>query len=148
MSSRKKKKKRDKKKRSHLLKPRLPQGFEDTVVIESPPGQKKMSEVLLDFVEPYSDQWRNEAELRTLLNIATLVWNASLLTGSQREEAIQDMIQAVPPEGRVDFRRILDDMIQRKMALFAGNKRAILSFEVSKTPTGPYVSVISSLDPG
>jgi hypothetical protein len=148
MSSRKKKKKRDKKKRSPLLKPRLPQGFKDAVVIQSPPGEEKMSEVLLDFVEPYSDQWRNEADLNNLLNMATLAWNAALFSDSQREEAIRDMMQAVPPEARVEFRTILDAMIQRKISHFAGNKRVILSFEVTRTPKGPHVSVMSTLDPG
>jgi hypothetical protein len=143
-----KKKKRSRKKGARRSKPRPPrQGLlEDARVVVSPPGERKMSEVLLEFVEPYSGQWRTEEEFKKLLTVAVIAWNAALHSGSQRDEFIQDMVRAVPPEVRPDMRAIIEEMIQRKVSRFASNKRMIIDYRLTTTQAGPHLSVISTLD--
>ena len=49
-----------------------------------------MSEVLLEFLKPYTGQWPSEEDLLKLLPLAILAWNAAILSGSQRAEMILD----------------------------------------------------------
>ena len=149
MSSRKKKKKRDRKKRGRPPKPGLrPPGFlGDNVVIATPPGERKMSEVLLEFIEPYSGQWTTQEQLEKLLAVALVAWNAALFSGSERDKFLQEMVQTMPPDVRPAMRAIVDEMMQRKLAHFASNRRVIISYEVTPTPSGPHVSVLSTPDP-
>ena len=55
------------------------------------------------------------------------------------------MVQAVPPEVCPDMRSIVDEMIRRKETHFADNKRAITDYQLTMTPSGSHVAVISSL---
>jgi hypothetical protein len=146
MGSRKKKNRRDrKKKRSQARKPGFSrQGLPDDFKIVPAVGGEKMSEVLLEFIEPYSDKWKNEEELSKLLALAIVAWNAATFSGSERDAFIEEMAQALPADARPFMRAIVMEMLQRKLLHFASNKRLILSFEVTPTPTGPYVAVVSS----
>ena len=148
MESRRQQKKREKKKHARLQKQkRARQGlFGDTIIVATPPGGEKMSAVLLEFLEPYSEQWRNEEEFRKLVNLAVAAWNAALFPDSERDKAIQEIVDTVPPEIRADLREILEGMIQRKITHFGGNKRAIINYEVTMRNAGPHLSVVSTLD--
>jgi hypothetical protein len=148
MGSRKKKDKRNQKKRRRPPRkgPRLPGFLEGARVVVPGPGETKMSEVLWAFMEPYLEHGRTEEALRKLLDLALVAWNAALLSGSQREELIQDTLSAVPPDVRGAIRAIVEEMIQRKEAYFAGYKRMILDYQLTWTPPKPYLSVISSYE--
>jgi hypothetical protein len=148
MSSRKKKKKRDRKKHGRPSKPGLrpPGVLGDSVVFATPPGERKMSEVLLEFIEPYADQWQSPDDLRKLLGMASVAWNAALLPGGERAKMIQDIVEAVPPEARAFMIGFVEEMILRKLTHFADNRRAILNYQVTMTPSGPHVQVMSTLD--
>jgi hypothetical protein len=147
VSSRKKKGKRKKDKQARRR--RLGRAARalpgDTMIVVSPPGQAKMSEVLVEFLEPYSEHWRTVEEFRKLVSVGAVAWNAALLPRSEREAFLQEMVQAVPPEVRQDMRSIVEEMIHRKETYFADNKRAIVNYEIAMTPAGPHLSVISSL---
>ncbi len=107
-----------------------------------------MSEVLLEFVEPYSEQWRTEEQLQKLLSVAVIAWNAALFAGRKRDEFIQQMVEGVPPAVRPDLRAIIEEMIQRKVTHFASNKRMIFDYQVTMAPSGPHLAVVSTLDTG
>jgi hypothetical protein len=146
MARRKKKNKRDKKRARRPRGPRLPQqgSLPGGITFVSPTGETKMSEVLMEFVEPYDDQWTTEEQLKKLLILAVIAWNAAIYSGSEREQFIQDMVKAVPPELRPEMRAIVEEMIQRKLSYFAGNRRMIVDCQVTMTPTGPHVVVMST----
>jgi hypothetical protein len=100
--------------------------------------------VLLEFLEPWSEHWGNEAECRKLLSVGIVAWNAAVVSGSERENLIQSTLKAVPPEVRADLRTVLDEMVRRKEAHFASNRRMVISYDLSMTPTGPYLQVLST----
>jgi hypothetical protein len=141
--------KKDKRKKDKRARRRLGRAARalpgDTMIVVSPPGQAKMSEVLVEFLEPYAEHWRTVEEFRKLVSVGALAWNAALLPRSERESFFQEMVQAVPPEVRQDMRSIVEEMIHRKETYFAANKRAIVNYEIAMTPAGPHLSVISSL---
>ena len=68
---------------------RLGQALPNTLLIQAPPGELKMSDVLKEFVEPYADTWRNEEELGRLLVLAIIAWNTALQPLEEREDSIQ-----------------------------------------------------------
>ena len=72
MGSQKKKKKRKQKKLFKLLITRLTQKglLSGHKIVLQPSGEIKMSEVLIDFIEPYSEYWETEEELSKLLSLA------------------------------------------------------------------------------
>jgi hypothetical protein len=115
------------------------------MMVISPPGEANMSEVLLEFLEPYSEHWSTEEGFRKVLTVGLVAWNAALLSGSKREQFLQDMVQAVPAEVRGDMRSIVEEMIRRKETHFADNKRTIIDYQLTMTPSGPHVAVISTL---
>jgi hypothetical protein len=121
----------------------LPLG--DAKIVFQPGGETKMSEVLLEFVEPYSRYWKTREDLNKLLGIAVIAWNAALMQGNERKEIIENALNALPPEIRQDIKGIVDEMIQRKDKHFANNKRFIMNYQVTMTRKGPYVTALSTL---
>src|SRR4051812_16729921 len=116
-----KKKRRDKKKRGRPRKPSsLLSGLPaDAQVVLTPPGGQKMSEVLLDFIEPYADQWRTPEDLRKLLMLASIAWNAGLMGAEARHALIEPAVESLPPDARLFFQRMIAEMIRRKETEFA-----------------------------
>ena len=104
-----------------------------------------MSEVLLDFVEPYMESVPTEEKLGKLLTLGIAAWNAALMPPAQREEFIEETAQSFPPALRSEYRTILEPLIQRKLKHFAANRRAMLNFSLTMEAAGPYVQVVSSL---
>jgi hypothetical protein len=148
MSSHNKKKALKKQRRLRRLKQRRPRPGSmppDDLIIHDLPGAAKMSEVLLDFVEPYRQFAPTVEALRRLLTVAMVAWNAALLPPSKRDELIQSTAKAHPPEAREDYLAILEPLIQRKLAVFPNCCRAVLSFDLSMGPSGPHLQVLSTL---
>ena len=113
-------------------------------IVVQPSGETKMSEVLLEFVEPYSQYWKTKEELNKLLGVAVIAWNAALLPGNERKEIIENAVKVAPPEIRQDMKAIVEEMIQRKETHFAHNKRMIMNYQVTMTKEGPHVTVLST----
>lgn len=113
-------------------------------IVVQPSGETKMSEVLLEFIEPYSQYWKTKEELNKLLGVAVIAWNAALLPGNERKEIIENAVKVAPPEIRQDMKAIVEEMIQRKETHFAHNKRMIMNYQVTMTKEGPHVTVLST----
>jgi hypothetical protein len=143
-----KKNEKSKKKKGHVrrsLPSHVPSGVR---LISPPPGVKKMSEVMEEFIDPYLDEARTEHQLRELLSIATIAWNAALMPAAEQDALVEDVMATVPQESRPFFLNWLMELIRRKLAFFADNKRLILSYELTWNPDNPYISVMSSFPPG
>jgi hypothetical protein len=148
MASHKKKKELKKKRRLQRLRQQRARSDSlppDDVVIYDLPGAEKMSGLLLELVEPYMDVATTEEALRKLLTVGMIAWNAALLPPAEGDKLIRDTEKTLPREARADFRTIIEPLIQRKLNRFAGNQRAILSFDLSMRPSGPFVQVMSTL---
>lgn len=150
MSSRKKnsKRKQEKKlKRARLKKAKSPfQGpfGGDMKVILSPPGEAKMSEVLVEFVDPYLEGIESEDALKKLLTLGMVAWNAAVVLGSKGDELVERILEKVPADSRSTLKRSIEDLILRKKTYFADIKRLFIDFKLVMTPNGPHVSVLST----
>ncbi|HKZ85590.1 MAG TPA: hypothetical protein VJ793_18285 [Anaerolineae bacterium] len=152
MSSRKKGQRRPRKqKRFASLKRRLEEGpFPVKRIVVEPSGQVKMSDVLADFVEPYSHLADTEEAYRKLLTLAVLAWNASFLPKNKQQEMIDQVIDGGIPTGTEELRAGLKDIVRmliaRKQKHFAEYKRNMIDFELTDTGTGYRLTVASTLD--
>lgn len=117
----------------------------DTAIFYDPPGAAKMSEALLDFVEPYREMAATEDALRKLLTIASVAWNAALVPPAEREALLRSTEDRLPPDLRADYRAILEPLILRKQEHFSDNTRSIVDFELTMEQAGPYLRVMSTL---
>src|SRR5260370_29717067 len=117
----------------------------DTAIVYDPPGAAKMSEVLLEFVEPYMESAVTEDALRKLLTMAIVAWNAALIPPAEREAIIRKTEDSLLPGMRADFRAILAPLILRKQQYFSDNRRSIIDFTLTMERAGPYLQVMSSL---
>lgn len=54
-------------------------------VVYEPAGHEKMSDVLDDFIEPYSDVADTEDAYRKLLMLGQMAWNTALLPDDERQ---------------------------------------------------------------
>ena len=128
--------------RQSLVTTELP---ENVVLVESLPGQS-MSEVLLDFIDPYLDEGQYDPDnLHKTLAIAMIAWNAAIAPVTEREKLMEACIATMPEPIRADGRSWLDELIRRKHQHFADNQRLILNYTVTMRPDGPFVQVVSTL---
>ena len=109
--------------------------------------QEKMSEVLLNFVEPFTAAADSNEEFQKIVLVGILAWNIALLPKELRQESLDSMIaKAVPPDAAADFQKIIDEMMARKQRCFAENRRFIPAHHWTMTTKGPHLSVISTTD--
>jgi hypothetical protein len=114
-------------------------------VVVRPSGSSRMSEVIFDFIEPYRKHVQSEDELRRLITMGVVAWNAALLPSERQEKTIDQIISRVARDGAKEFRECVYEMIERKQTWFAQIKRLVLGFDLTMTERGPHLSVISTL---
>jgi len=105
-----------------------------------------MSEVLLDFIEPYQYMTDSEESLRMLVTTALIAWNTALLPEEEQEESLQKIAETLPDEAVEDFYVTINELIERKNNYFAQYTRHILHYELTDLGDDYHISVISTAD--
>lgn len=113
-------------------------------ILENPPGEEKMSEVLMRFVEPYAKYAACEEDFETLYSVASLAWNAALLPDRESNK-FDDLVEEYAGPGEDETRLIINELIHRKKRYFAEYSRIILKYDVKMIGREIYVSVASTL---
>jgi len=123
--------------------------FAGKEIVVKDTGKEKMSEVLRVFVEPYREMAPTYEDYKTLLAIATIAWNTALIPKEKRKQVLEDTIKAgsIPNDTTAFhlFLEALDELIVRKECCFAGNKRFIVSYQLSERRNDYHLSVVSTL---
>ncbi len=105
---------------------------------------RKVSEVLMEFAEPWLDEARNDDQRKTVIGIAVLAWNMAEFPEPERWEGVS-------PEFAEKFgepvKAILREMIARKLALYPQETRSILDYEITGNGDSTRVEVVFSLLP-
>jgi hypothetical protein len=115
--------------------------------VYNPAGVTKMSEVLLDFIEPYRDYAPDTEAMHKLITTALVAWNAAFLPETEQEESLRKIGKTLPADAVEDFYAIVREMIERKNKYFADHTRSILDYELTGTKGDYHISVISTADP-
>ena len=136
-----------KRERAKRLRAKFPALPKNVSVITSPPGEHKMSEVIVDFLAP---EWNrepppNEEQLNRLLLLGMIAWNAAVTGGDEGKAIVQAAAATIPDDLRDDFLFIVNDLIARKEARFADIKRFIIDYKLTWDPINPHVAIVSAL---
>ena len=125
------------------LRRKLEAGMDQKMMVVPGDGVK-MSEVLEQFIDPYLDLTETQEDVRKLVMVAVMAWNASLLPREQQADTVNDLLRTMPFEVQSGMRRLVRQMMGRKRREFAEYRRAIMDFEISMTRHGLHLSVAST----
>jgi hypothetical protein len=116
---------------------------------ESEPG-RKMSEVLVAFIEPYLGDAPTRAMKERLVSTAVMAWNASLMPEDERTEFLDEAARAVlagsGKQAMDEFMSVVRDLIERKQRLFSGDERIVVSYQFRAVRGGTQLAVASARD--
>ena len=111
-------------------------------------SSEKMSEVLEEFLAPYTHIPKAFDEYNRLVAVGIMAWNAAILPSAERQQLLDKAFESLSAssghEARQDLKEILDELIERKERYFGGNKRFVLDYRLSDTKAGYHLSVIST----
>jgi hypothetical protein len=110
----------------------------------------KMSEVLEDFLSPYTDIADDKQGLQVLFSMGMLAWNIALMPAEKRTEMLNQAFATLgqwqDPHNITVGKELVEELIERKAELFANNQRRIVSFELEYVAHGDYhISVASTM---
>ncbi len=115
-------------------------------VVINPPGEVKMSEVLMELIQPEWNDCANEESMQKLLTLGIAAWNAALVPLAKRTAFLDEIASAFPRELRSDFRLVIEPLIRRKEQLFPHIRRPIISYDLTWLNSGdPHLTVMSGL---
>ena len=118
-------------------------------MVVNPKGVAKMSEILEEFIEPYKDTTQDFSDLETLLNIAVLAWNITLVPRENRQDAmgsiLLEMTAGANQAVKSELQSMLNELIARKDRHFSNCQRFITSFDLQDLGDDYYLSVASTL---
>jgi hypothetical protein len=124
--------------------------FQESKILVDPPDKKKMSGVILEFVEPLLENIRRDFELtEKVIAFGILAWNASLLSKKERKATLRELKSLFPLEHEDDHKIIEDNfkmLLARKKKHFSENKRAIVDFQLYKLGKKLKLDVVSAAD--
>lgn len=121
-------------------------GLDKFEVIRNAPGQVKMSAVLGRFIAPYAPMADSDEAYERLVSLAVVAWNAALMDEAKRTQFLAEMVKvAEDPREREDMRSVLTDLIEHKERHFAENRRMIVDYQITVTPTQYQLAVVSTL---
>ena len=118
-------------------------------VVDAPPEEGKISEMILEYAKPLTDVAANQTEEKNALHIALTLWNIALMPADMQTEHKAKMERITEPTDENEAgssREVIDTMIRRKKVLFPDIDRMIVDYEIVDTPTGFYLSVVSNED--
>lgn len=113
-----------------------------------PSGVAKMSQVVIDFIEPYVEYAETCEAYQKLVMIAIVAWNTTLLPEKEQKPMVKKMIKSLslPRSDARDTKGIIEELIKRKNKHFAEHTRTIVDYQVTETRDGFHLSVASTLD--
>ena len=109
---------------------------------------EKMSDILLEYGKPFLDiiDTDNKSEFEKSIKISMILWNCAILheTGGAKERRkIEKMLKPVLPDA--ESKGVFKYMVERKRQMYPDNKRIILNYEISETPSGFHLSIASTI---
>jgi hypothetical protein len=121
--------------------------FADADLRIGPPGQLKMSEVIVEFAEPLLDAARDDREYRNALGLAIVAWNVSLLPERMWTATLPKHLRELASEEDVadDLGHLLTGLIHRKERFYPHVRRLVLDYEITRSSGDRRLDVVSTL---
>jgi len=120
-----------------------------TDIIIDPPNKEKMSEVIKEFVAPFIDACIDNAQIKTLVSLGFVVWNASLFPEKKQKEMLNKIKDSIPildeEEKNLFYKDIIEPLFKRKKDYFSSNTRMIVDYQFSEHNGVLNFDVVSTL---
>jgi DNA-directed RNA polymerase beta' subunit len=115
-------------------------------MVMEPKGVERMSEALHEFVAPYLKPEYNLKRRQSLFSLGAIAWNAALMSDqkSMLNQFLTESLLSYDPQTRRHTRKLIDELIDRKIKYFSHIKRLIVDFEVTETRDEYHLSVAST----
>ena len=130
-----------------LLQPLHDAGWDHSTVLHHRPQTAKMSEVLWEFLAPYTPLVPDREAMEKLLAMAIAAWNVTLFPGGERAQRLRELRTTLLAEARADFLALIQEMVARKERDFAQYTRYILNYELTERRARYHPNVLSTLPP-
>ena len=112
-----------------------------------PRSGRKISECLLELVEPHREDEETTHSLNLLLTLGMLAWNAGKLSEPEVQEMLDTVITKNLSPGNVEadrgLRAVAMALIERKRQLFPDDTRSILSYDMVKTKGSYHITAVA-----
>jgi len=119
-------------------------GFEHEVVRDS--ALEKMSDILVEYGEPLLEtiDTDDKAEYEKGIMMAIMFWNCAIMQDTPKgrrevEKTLKPMMRDAESKSVVKY------MLNRKREMFPENNRIMMNYELSETPDGLHLSIVSSI---
>ena len=116
-------------------------------LVFNPPGETKMSEVLLDFAKPLLELV-DDRHSDKVIALAIACWNATLLPEEVQEASINELIDIFSSSGirNVEMaKEAVQILLERKRRYLPDNKRFIADYRISHSKDQMRLTVASTL---
>jgi hypothetical protein len=109
---------------------------------------EKMSDILLDYAEPFLDMidTDNKMEYEKVIMMAMTLWNCAIMEDApESREEIRKLLNPLMPDA--EARSVVRYMLERKRQMYPDNKRMMMNYELTEMPGGGFhLSVASTVD--
>ncbi|MGC1375335.1 MAG: hypothetical protein WA821_03875 [Anaerolineales bacterium] len=117
---------------------------DERVVLVDAEGPK-ISEVFLEFIEPYEKDAPTDEAFEKLLVIAVMAWNAAVLGAEEGQELIDVTVGAIAKSAGQTWgeeaKGIIAAMIERKQNFFADDNRYIMDYRWAELEDGHHLTM-------
>jgi hypothetical protein len=117
------------------------ESFRKAKLLAHKPGEEKISEVVMRLVEPFTHDEFMETQWKALIELTFAGWNVSLLPPDERKATIDELVNERTIFMPEDTKRAIYEMIERKERDFADYGQLLVSYDLTMTGKGPYLTV-------
>ena len=99
-------------------------------LIRNPPGEKKMSAVILEYAKPLMEHAENVEQQNKAIAMAIICWNASLIDEKHRDRIVAEAFAETGEMEDSGVQEVIEFMLSRKEKLFSHNKKMVVDWFV------------------
>ncbi|MGM0365021.1 MAG: SEC-C metal-binding domain-containing protein [Actinomycetota bacterium] len=120
----------------------LPEG----TIVTPNTRNEKMSEILLEFAEPLTDECESDRAFFNAIQLSALAWNSSSFPPKERKKLIDGDIEKYIKDNldKKTVKAILSMMLERKKKSFSHIKMMIVDLEISRKDGQHQLNVMSA----
>ncbi|MBD3184458.1 hypothetical protein GF312_19400 [Candidatus Poribacteria bacterium] len=103
------------------------------IIIDNPPGRRKMSEIILEFVEPYFHLPHPIKSIEDLLDMASLAWNMAILPEEAKDLLLEGFLEEhiLSDSELKEKMKLVDELVERKKKHFHQYKRLFRDYQLT-----------------